>query len=88
MEKLDREYEIVRPQVENGESFVHCNDDGVAIVSASNGRPTAMPPGDFVASGRYEQGTTAWIQKHEFPVLNRHVGENGRTPIGCQTCGG
>jgi hypothetical protein len=85
--KLDREYEIVRPQVENGESFVHCND-GVVIVCTSNGRPTAMPSGDFVASGRYEQGTIARIQKQEFPVLNRHVGANGRTPIGCQTCGG
>ena len=46
-----------------------------------------MPSGDFVASGRCEQGTIAWIHKQDLPVLNWHVGANGRTPISCQTCG-
>jgi hypothetical protein len=46
-----------------------------------------MPSGDFVACGVYEQGAIAWIQEQEFPALNLHVGSNGRTTIGCQTCG-
>ena len=95
--KLDREYEIVRPQVENGESLVQplqCmmgpsrHRINSMHAQPSNGRPTAMPSGDFVACGRYEQGATAWIQEQEFPALNLHVGANGRTPIGCQTRGG
>jgi hypothetical protein len=84
MEELEREYEKVRPQVENGESlvFVHW-EDGVVIVCTPNRRPTAMPSGDFVACGLYEKEAILWIQEQEFPVLNnRHArGTNGRTPI-------
>jgi hypothetical protein len=52
MEKLEREYEKVLPQVEDSESLlVHC-EDGVVIVCIFNRRPTAMPSGNFVAGGR------------------------------------
>jgi hypothetical protein len=88
MEKLEKEYENVRTKVENGKSFVHC-EDGVAIARTSNRkRPTPgsshAVTGDFVASKNiYEKEPILWIKDH-----NEHPGGNGRTLIGCQMRGG